>query len=66
LAKVIKSSKEVKQSSGIEMNVKKYLQLYGSEIHEYTKAYMEQWFRGIIKSKGSWETTINKFMEGGK
>ncbi len=52
------------KSDGI--SIQKYLQLYGSEIHAYSRAYLREQFRGIIKSKEAWKVEINKIMEGKK
>lgn len=49
-----------------QISIAKYLQIYGSEIHPYSRAYAEARFRGIIKSKGSWDEAIKKLMEGDK
>ena len=52
------------KSGGI--SIQKYLQLYGSEIHMYSRAYLGEQFRGIILSKEAWKAEINKIMEGEK
>lgn len=49
-----------------ELTIGKYFQLYGSGIGVYQRAYAEERFRGIMKSKESWEATIHTFMEGEK
>jgi len=48
------------------ISINKYLQLYGSSIHKYTRAGLKEHFRGIIKSKEEWNKEINKIMEGDK
>ncbi len=46
------------KSGGI--SIQKYLQLYGSEIHAYSRAYLGEQFRGIILSRDEWEKRIKE------
>ena len=46
------------KSGGI--SIQKYLQLHGSKIHMYTRAYLREQFRGIILSKDEWEKRIKE------
>lgn len=48
------------------ISIQKYFQLHGSEIHMYTRAYLGEQFRGIMKSKDEWTKEIKKIMEGDK
>lgn len=57
-------SEPVIEDGGI--TIEKYFQLYASGIHEYTRAYIETRFCGILKSKGSWDIATKAFMEGEK
>lgn len=59
-----KKSGNLSEPKSEEISVAKYLQLYGSEIHPYTRAYAEERFRGIMKSKRSWDEAIKRLMEG--
>lgn len=52
------------RKSPVEITVGKYFQLYRASADKYMRVYAEERFRGIIKSKDSWDETINKFMEG--
>lgn len=63
-AVVESKSGNLSEPKSVGLSIKKYLQLYGSEIHKYTRAYFEQQFRGILKSKEAWDEEINKIMEG--
>lgn len=59
-----KKEGNLSERKSVEISINKYLQLYAPEIHPYTRAYVEQRFRGIMKSKGSWDEAIKKHMEG--
>lgn len=58
------ADKSENKSPGI--SIKKYFQLHGSDIHRYTRAYLEVQFRVIIKTTEEWKEEINKVMEGDK
>jgi hypothetical protein len=60
---VIESSP--KQDSG-EITIGKYFQLHDPNFNVYQRAYAEARFRGIMKSKESWEDAIHTLMEGEK
>lgn len=49
-----------------EMTIEKYFQLHEPEISPYLRAYAENRFHGIMKSKGSWKEAITTMMEGKK
>ena len=49
-----------------EISIKKYFQLHNSGVHQYSRAYLEVQFRGIMKTKESWDKEIKKIMEGDK
>jgi len=42
----------------IEMPIQKYFQLHSSEIHPYTRAYLEAQFRGIMNTKEAWRKLV--------
>ena len=46
------------------MGVAKYLQLHGDAMHRYTRAYMAEKYRGIMKSKREWDREFLNSMEG--
>lgn len=48
------------------ISIGKYLQLHGSDIHKYSRAYLKVQFRGIMKTTETWKEEINKVMEGDK
>jgi hypothetical protein len=57
----------------IENNVKepkypmsKYFDLFHPDLHKYTRAYLEGEFRGILKTKDEWDSSINPKLEGNK
>jgi len=62
MAKKMVKTKESKK----KISIQKYFQLYASEIHSYTRAYLGEQFRGIMKEKEAWKEEINKIMEGEK
>lgn len=62
--KTPKSKDKSKDKSVI--SIRKYLQLHGSDIHKYSRAYLEVQFHGILKEKEAWKEEINKVMEGDK
>jgi hypothetical protein len=62
----VKKTEKIKAPKHMKITIAKYLQLHGSEIHKYTKAYLEVQFRGIIKTTEAWKEEINKVMEGDK
>jgi len=47
-----------------DINIEKYFQLHEPAIDVYVKAYAEDRFRGIMKSKGSWKEAIRLLREG--
>ena len=49
-----------------EITIEKYFQLYEPETSPYLRAYAENRFHGIMKSKGSWKEAITTMMEGEK
>jgi hypothetical protein len=64
---IVDKADKVKESTkGMKISIQKYLQLYASEIHLYTRAYLGEQFRGIMKEKEAWKEEINKVMEGEK
>lgn len=46
------------------LSMDKYLRNHGSEIHPYTRAYLVEKFRGIIKSRDEWKEMIKTHLEG--
>ena len=66
--KTVNKADKIKESKskGMKISIQKYLQLYASEIHSYTQAYLGEQFRGIMKEKEAWKEEINKLMEGEK
>lgn len=66
--KIVDKTGKIKESKskGMKISIQKYLQLYASEIHSYTRAYLGEQFRGIMKEKEAWKEEINKIMEGEK
>lgn len=54
------------EPKSVSISIQKYFQLHGSEIHMYTRAYLGEQFRGIMKSKDEWTKEIKKIMEGDK
>ena len=62
----IKESVNLSEPKSDGISIQKYFQLYGSEIHAYTQAYLGEQFRGIMKSKDEWDKEINQIMEGDK
>lgn len=65
---IVDKADKVKESKpkGMKISIQKYLQLYASEIHLYTRAYLGEQFRGIMLNREAWEEEINKVMEGEK
>lgn len=49
-----------------DITIEKYFQLHEPTIDVYVKAYAEDRFRGIMKSKGSWKEAIQLLREGEK
>lgn len=48
------------------ISIEKFFQLHAPEIHSYTRAYLGEQFRGIMKSKEEWTEELKKIMEGDK
>ena len=49
-----------------QIGVGKYFQLVNPPIHEYTRAYLSEQYRGIMKSKDGWETEMEKYKTKGE
>ena len=62
----VNKSMDKSKDKSVNISIKKYFQLYGSDIHKYTRAYLEIQFRDILKEKEAWKEKINKVMEGGR
>ncbi|MHA2426498.1 MAG: hypothetical protein ACXADB_00460 [Candidatus Hermodarchaeia archaeon] len=52
-------SKPVKKKA--EISIQKYFQLADPPIHAYTRAYLGEEFRGIIKTEDEWEKELKKY-----
>jgi hypothetical protein len=44
----------------------KYIQLEVPDMHQYTRAYVEAEYRGILKTKDEWKKTLKSVLEGNK
>ena len=44
----------------------KYLELEVKDIHPYTRAYVIEQYRGILKTKEEWAETLKPILEGNK
>ena len=44
----------------------KYIEIEEVEIHPYTRAYVVEQYRGILKTKDEWAKTLKPILEGNK
>ena len=61
-----KESNSTRTKKQAEYPVWKYIQLEARDMDKYTRAYVEELFRGILKTKTEWTTTLKPILEGNK
>lgn len=64
MAKTADNSTRTKKEPGYP--VWKYFELFEPGMHPYTRAYVEERFRGKIKTRTEWAKAIKSLMEGNK
>lgn len=59
--------KSASASKSVEITFEKYVQLHFRGINKYTRSYVGERFRGILKTKKGWDEALSQYtMEGNK
>jgi len=61
----IKPKSKVVKPKVIKVTIQKYFQLRDPPIHKYSRAYLSEQFRGIMKSRDEWDIELKKYFTKG-
>lgn len=61
----IRSKSKIVKPKVVKVAIQKYFQLKDPRIHEYSRAYLSEQFRGILKSEDEWAKELEEYTRGG-